>query len=250
MTARRSPKLLGAVGLSLVLGGLLLLIGYTTATLGELRRIEAFFGEMATGAAREEMLPQLLIVDALGVLAVVVGAVLLLAARRRRTGTAGPEVRQVRADEIDDASAVVLDAYRSLLGRELSEEYAAVVADVADRAALAEVLVAVEGERVVGCITYVPGPDSRYAEFSDPAAAGIRMLAVSPTVQGRGVGAALVRDCLERARTAGRRRVVLHSTEPMRAAQRLYEREGFRRAPERDWEPEPGLLLLGYEREL
>jgi ribosomal protein S18 acetylase RimI-like enzyme len=36
----------------------------------------------------------------------------------------------------------------------------------------------------------------------------------------------------------------------MTAAQRLYERLGFTRLPERDWSPAPGVGLIVYSREL
>jgi ribosomal protein S18 acetylase RimI-like enzyme len=36
----------------------------------------------------------------------------------------------------------------------------------------------------------------------------------------------------------------------MTAAQRLYERLGFTRLPERDWSPVPGIDLLVYTYEL
>ena len=36
----------------------------------------------------------------------------------------------------------------------------------------------------------------------------------------------------------------------MTAAQRLYERLGFTRLPERDWSPVPEIDLLVYSREL
>ena len=32
----------------------------------------------------------------------------------------------------------------------------------------------------------------------------------------------------------------------MRAAHRIYERLGFRRAPERDWSPVPGVRLVSF----
>jgi ribosomal protein S18 acetylase RimI-like enzyme len=76
------------------------------------------------------------------------------------------------------------------------------------------------------------------------------MLVVDPEAQGRGVGELLVRTCLERARAAGKRRMVLSTAEGMTAAHRLYERLGFKRAPERDWTPLPGITLLIYTREL
>jgi ribosomal protein S18 acetylase RimI-like enzyme len=74
------------------------------------------------------------------------------------------------------------------------------------------------------------------------------MLAVSPRAQGRGAGRALVEACVSRARAAGKRRIVIHSTEWMTTAHRLYDDLGFERAPELDWSP--GVQLLGFVLDL
>jgi ribosomal protein S18 acetylase RimI-like enzyme len=130
-----------------------------------------------------------------------------------------------------------------------SESYLAQLADVAGRAAHADLLVAREaaGGDVVGSVALVL--DGEFGEvLSSSDEAGFRMLVVDPAVRGRGVGELLVRACLDRARAAGKTRMVL-STEPrMHAAHRLYERLGFTRLPERDWSPMPGIGLLVYTR--
>ena len=59
-----------------------------------------------------------------------------------------------------------------------------------------------------------------------------------------------MRGCLERARAAGKTRMVLSTDVRMSAAHRLYERLGFTRLPERDWSPMPGVNLLAYARDL
>lgn len=155
-----------------------------------------------------------------------------------------PAVRTVLPDEHDRVAELTLAAYAQL-GLDVGA-YRATLADVAGRAAAADVLVAVQGRRIDGAVTYVSDHDNAYAEFEDADAAGIRMLAVDPAVQGAGVGAVLVQACIARAAAGGRRRIVLHSTDQMAAAQRLYLRLGFRRAPERDWRPQPQVDLLGY----
>ena len=76
------------------------------------------------------------------------------------------------------------------------------------------------------------------------------MLVVDPAAQGRGVGELLVTTCLDRARAAGKRRMVISTDPRMTAAHRLYERLGFTRLPERDWSPVPGIDLLVYARDL
>ena len=66
------------------------------------------------------------------------------------------------------------------------------------------------------------------------------MLAVDPAAQGRGVGEALVRACVARAREVGAGAIVICARDFTVAAHRLYERLGFVRTPERDWSPLPG----------
>ena len=72
------------------------------------------------------------------------------------------------------------------------------------------------------------------------------MLAVAPEARGKGVGEALARMCLDRFRTEGARSVVICSLPEMTSAHRVYERLGFYRVPELDWEPVAGVQLHGY----
>ena len=132
----------------------------------------------------------------------------------------------------------------------VSPGYVPELADVAGRADRAELLVARDGGgRVVGSVALVLSGDFGEVTESDDEAA-FRMLVVDPAVQGRGIGELLVTACLERARAAGKRRMVLSTDRRMTTAQRLYERLGFTRLPERDWQPAPGIDLLVYVREL
>jgi ribosomal protein S18 acetylase RimI-like enzyme len=110
-----------------------------------------------------------------------------------------------------------------------------------------EVLVAEDGRRILGTVMLAPfGRASELA--SAPDEADIRALAVAPSAQGRGVGRLLLRAVIARAGERGIGRLLLATRPSMLAAQRLYDLEGFRRAPHRDWQPIPGVTLLAYER--
>jgi GNAT superfamily N-acetyltransferase len=129
-------------------------------------------------------------------------------------------VQPARPEDFERIAQLTVDVYVG--GGLASPGYSAELADVARRATRSELLVVRdEGDRVV-----------------DPAA------------QGRGIGALLDTTCLERARAAGKRRMVISTGQEMTAAHRLYERLGFERLPERDWTPEPGVDLLVYALDL
>jgi hypothetical protein len=44
--------------------------------------------------------------------------------------------------------------------------------------------------------------------------------------------------------------LTLHTTDIMRAAMRLYERMGFQRSPELDFQPVPEVIVKGYRLDL
>ena len=155
------------------------------------------------------------------------------------------EIRPIQPQEHHTLGELTVEAYRALDGAQLGA-YADELADVTARARAAEVLVAVEGGVVLGGVTFVPGPDNPYAEQLQEGEVGIRMLAVVPSAQGKGVGRALSVACIDRARDRRARRVALHSTPWMKAAHRLYESLGFVRAPERDLQVSPDVLLLSF----
>ena len=66
-------------------------------------------------------------------------------------------------------------------------------------------------------------------------AAGFRLLAVDPGFKGRGIAKALVERCIDLARAGGRRRLVIHSTDAMKAARAITVARGFARAPDLDF---------------
>lgn len=161
-----------------------------------------------------------------------------------------PEIRAIRPAEADRLGALIVDAYRRVTGAPEEPAYEDELRDVATRARESTVLVALVDGDVVGGVTYVSGPEDPYAELLSAGEAGIRMLAVDPSVQGHGIGRALVQACIDRAQQAGCRRVVLHTTPWMTRAQHLYEDIGFRRVPDIDWQPLPEVPLLGYAIDL
>jgi ribosomal protein S18 acetylase RimI-like enzyme len=111
----------------------------------------------------------------------------------------------------------------------------------------AQQIIAVEHGTVTGSVLLYP-PHARPPE-SDIHWTGwpeVRLLAVAPAARGRGIGRALMRECLRRAREWDAPFLQLHTMEVMAVARALYERMGFVRMPQLDFQPIEGVAVLGY----
>jgi GNAT superfamily N-acetyltransferase len=147
-------------------------------------------------------------------------------------------VRDATKEDFEEVARLTVAAYRAL-DTWVGDDYALHLADVAGRAGAENTLVLVAeedgGGRILGSVTLTLGDGPLFEwEYGVDGDCGFRMLAVDPAVQGKGVGPRLVAECMARARAAGCRRMVIGSTEWMTTAHRIYERVGFRRAPQLD----------------
>jgi ribosomal protein S18 acetylase RimI-like enzyme len=158
-------------------------------------------------------------------------------------------IRAARPAEYEEVGRVIVRAYREFSRDDDGwRSYERALGDVGARAAVALVLVAVEGYRVLGTATLETG---RRIEPEDdpplaPHEAHVRMVGVDPTARGRGIGRMLMEACIREARALGKTLITLHTTPWMKAAQRMYESMGFERKHDKDRRFESGLVLLTY----
>ncbi len=138
------------------------------------------------------------------------------------------------------------DGYLAFPDGTYDHGYAAWIGDVAGRADHSTVLVATDGERLLGTVTWCPYGSTFAQLATEPHQGEFRTLSVDPAARGRGVGRALVDACLDRGRSAGLTEVLLCSLVDMLPAHRLYASMGFTRRPELDWSPEPGVQLWAF----
>jgi ribosomal protein S18 acetylase RimI-like enzyme len=136
--------------------------------------------------------------------------------------------------------AAANEEFRGRMGPTLFAGYLANVLDVERRAQEAELFVAELGGEIVGTVTFYRDASAEGMGVSLPAgAAGFRAMAIHPAARGGGVGHRLVATCIDRARQLRAGGIVIHTAESMVAAIGLYERHGFRRMPEYDFEASP-----------
>ena len=112
-------------------------------------------------------------------------------------------------------------------------------------------LVAKRGNEILGSVLYCP-PYKRNVgvrEFNN-VLPEMRLLAVPPSNRNLGIAGALIRYCEEKAAATGFDTITLHTTVLMQTAKAMYERRGYLRYPELDFEPVPGFVVWGYRKEL
>lgn len=153
-------------------------------------------------------------------------------------------IRDARDDELDIVASVMVDAFAEYAARMSPDAWSSFAHDIANvrgRMPDADLLVAEDDGLIVGAVTLY-----RNWRGAQASAFAVRMLSVAPERRGTGVGRALMEECIERARTAGRERIVLTATQEMEDARDLYDRMGFQRDASLDHEPAPGVRSEGY----
>lgn len=164
------------------------------------------------------------------------------------------QIRDIQSDEHAALGRLMVDVYAGLDGfpgpaeqPRYYEMLANIGAFTTRRGARVLVALSPAGELWGGVVYFADMREygSAGAAPLEKDASGIRLLGVDPGVRGRGVGRALSKACIELAREQPHRCVVLHTTQPMRAAWSLYVSLGFRRAADLDFLQE-ALQVYGF----
>lgn len=149
-------------------------------------------------------------------------------------------IRNQRVKSYEEHSKVIPEKHWNALKQ-------AILSDKDTQPGVDRIVAELEGE-IVGSVVLFPANTDAYVgtaiELHYPE---IRMLAVTPEARGKGVAAALVLECIRRAKVKGFQAIGLHTADYMESAVKLYNRIGFQRLPEFDFEPaNDGIIVKAY----
>jgi GNAT superfamily N-acetyltransferase len=165
----------------------------------------------------------------------------------------GFRIRDARQEELNKVSQllkIAFQQYEKFIPSEVWQSYLENIMDVHSRVADAGLIVAELKGVLVGTVTLYLHPSHSTEEGWPPGWAGVRLLGVDPGYRGKGIGGALMEECIRRCRKYGIKTIGLHTSEIMDVARRMYEQMGFIRVPEFDFHPSPDVVIMAYRFKL
>jgi GNAT superfamily N-acetyltransferase len=164
--------------------------------------------------------------------------------------TEGVVVRDALEAERGAIREITLRAYREyarIMAPTAWEGLAGAVEGALATTLPAERIVAVREREIIGSVMLFPAAADVYGGAARAVPwPELRLLAVAQSARGSGVGKRLVEEVIRRARESGATDLGLHTSTSMQSAVRMYERLGFLRDPENDFQPEGAELVLAY----
>ncbi|MGV6844773.1 MAG: GNAT family N-acetyltransferase [Lutibacter sp.] len=153
-------------------------------------------------------------------------------------------IRNAKPEEFAAVGNLMVNVYKNLEGfpsPKEQPEYYKMLQNVGTltKNHLTELFVAVNIEnKILGVVLYL-GDMKFYGAHditkNESLASGFRLLAVSQEARGLGVGKKLVHHCINKAIKQECKQVIIHSTESMKIAWKMYKKMGFKRAKELDF---------------
>ncbi len=159
-------------------------------------------------------------------------------------------VREAERDEWDSVVALTLAAYEQYAASAdpaFWQQYQENIKTTIKFSTDVVRLVAVRGSEIVASAIYCFPYERIFGDrvISNPYPE-MRLLSVSPKYRNLGLGALLIDECERRALSSSFDAITLHTTDLMTVARSMYERRGYKRFEQIDFEPAPGFHVWGY----
>lgn len=153
-------------------------------------------------------------------------------------------VRKATSSEFEEIGKLMVEAYSQLEGFPKPSEQPgyykmlAAVGEFADKPKAALLTAVSSEETIEGGVVYF-GDMQYYGSggiaTQEKNTSGFRLLAVSPSARGKGIGRLLTEACINKAREDGNRQMIIHTTMAMQLAWKMYEHMGFKRSEDLDF---------------
>jgi GNAT superfamily N-acetyltransferase len=167
-------------------------------------------------------------------------------------------IRNAQPAEFNDIGKLMVRVYSQLEGFPKEDEqpnYYKTLLNIGDfiHKPGTELLVAVSSEQtIVGGVLFFNNMQhygSGGTATTEKNAAGFRLLAVDPQVQGKGIGKLLTQACIQKTKDQQLPQLIIHSTKAMQTAWKMYEAIGFRRSADLDFK-QGELEVFGFRLEI
>jgi GNAT superfamily N-acetyltransferase len=154
------------------------------------------------------------------------------------------QIREIKPEDYEALGTIMVDVYSNLDGFPTPSEQPKYYKMLRNVGSLSEkpntkVLIALSDKgKLLGGVVYFSDMaqyGSRGTATEQQNASGIRLLAVRRDTRRGGVGKALTMACIDLARKSGNKQVILHTTKSMQIAWGMYERLGFYRSEDLDF---------------
>lgn len=151
-----------------------------------------------------------------------------------------PYIREQRINAYSEHTEAISSGHWQALKQAISSD--------ADIGQGVELIVAEKDGKILGSVALFPPNTDAYEGYVDELDyPEIRVLAVDPETRGSGVASALIAECMERSKAKGFNSIGLHTGSFMKNAIKLYERMGFERLPQHDFEPaNDGVIVMAF----
>ncbi len=167
-------------------------------------------------------------------------------------------IRNAKPSEFKEIGGLMVKVYSELEGFPKADEqpqYYNTLANIGDftKKPDTELLVALSNEgEILGGVLFFSDMQHYGSGGTAPLeknASGFRLLAVNDSARGLGVGKALSKACINKAKEKNHQHVVIHTTDFMKIAWRMYENLGFKRSEDLDFK-QGKLQVYGFRLKL
>ncbi|MFI5152895.1 MAG: GNAT family N-acetyltransferase [Chitinophagales bacterium] len=163
-------------------------------------------------------------------------------------------IRNAMPSEFVEIGKLLVEVYSQLDGFPKANEqpaYYEMLANIGEftKKPNSELLVAVSGDgKILGAVVFFS--DMKYygsggIATKEENAAGFRLLGVDSSGRGLGIGKGLTMECIRKAKEKKLSQVIIHSTESMQTARKMYEQIGFKRSEDLDF-MQGNLRVFGF----